>query len=370
MIKAEVVGDSINEFGNRITTMEVTMPRIVLAEFNTHRMFSRNSASSRAIPFEKMSRTIEENPFVPIAWQINHKGMQGSEYITEPREVDNLKQIWLNGRDAAIVYATGLHYQNVTKQLCNRGLETYMWHKVLVTATEFENFFALRCPQYVYGSFGARSIKDIVGMMHRAAEMDMRIDSEGLSTEDIVKSSVVDKLKHNKGQAEIHMMAVAEAMWDAYNESKPEELKEGEWHIPYKNRIDFGELGIATAEYIIEKGISGHIGDVNNWSSRVATVMAARVSYTVVGEDQKPLSYKRMFEIYDDLLNANPKHMSPFEHCGKAMSKEEHRSYIYTGGNPLAIKDNKTDIYSIEGWCGNFRGFIQLRKTIQGENIT
>lgn len=69
MIQAKIIADSINPFGHRITTMVVTMPRIVLAEFNTHRMFSRNSASSRAIPFEKMVKSVEENPFIPIAWQ-------------------------------------------------------------------------------------------------------------------------------------------------------------------------------------------------------------------------------------------------------------------------------------------------------------
>lgn len=67
MITAKVVADSKNEFNNRITTMVVTFPRYILAELNTHRMFSRNSASSRAIPFEKMVKSVEENPFIPIA---------------------------------------------------------------------------------------------------------------------------------------------------------------------------------------------------------------------------------------------------------------------------------------------------------------
>ena len=53
-IKAVIAADSINVKGKRITTFIVTMPRIVLAELNTHRVFSRNSASSRAIPFTKM----------------------------------------------------------------------------------------------------------------------------------------------------------------------------------------------------------------------------------------------------------------------------------------------------------------------------
>ena len=83
MISAKVVADSINESGNRITSLVVVIPRIVLAELNTHRALSKNSASSRAIPFKKMAKMVEENPFIPIAFQKDHKGMQGTEYFTE-----------------------------------------------------------------------------------------------------------------------------------------------------------------------------------------------------------------------------------------------------------------------------------------------
>ena len=80
-ISAKVIADSKNEFGNRITTMIVTFPRFILAELNTHRMMSRNSASSRAIPFEKMLEAVSNNPFIPIAWQKDHnyRGIYGIE---------------------------------------------------------------------------------------------------------------------------------------------------------------------------------------------------------------------------------------------------------------------------------------------------
>ena len=68
-ISAEIVADSVNEHGNRITTMLLTYPRFIHGEVLTHRMFSRNSASSRAIPFEKMYKMVAEDPFIPIAWQ-------------------------------------------------------------------------------------------------------------------------------------------------------------------------------------------------------------------------------------------------------------------------------------------------------------
>ena len=86
-ISAKVIADSKNEFGNRITTMIVTFPRFILAELNTHRMMSRNSASSRATPFEKMLEAVSNNPFIPIAWQKDHKGMQGSECVKKDKKI-------------------------------------------------------------------------------------------------------------------------------------------------------------------------------------------------------------------------------------------------------------------------------------------
>ena len=148
MISAKVIKDSTNEFQNRITTMVVTMPRFILAEFNTHRVFSRNSASSRAIPFEKMVEAVETNSFTPIAFQKNHKGMQGTEYFTDIVDTVQMKSQWRMACNEAIEAATILFNKGVTKQLCNRLLEPFMWHTVIVTATEWENFIALRCPAY------------------------------------------------------------------------------------------------------------------------------------------------------------------------------------------------------------------------------
>ena len=87
-IEAKIVADSVNKQGNRITTFLLTYPRFIHSELMTHRMFSRNSASSRAIPFEKMVKMVEEDPFIPIAWQKHHSGMQGSEYAQYPDTED------------------------------------------------------------------------------------------------------------------------------------------------------------------------------------------------------------------------------------------------------------------------------------------
>jgi thymidylate synthase ThyX len=150
-INATVLADNLSPQGDRLITMKVTFPRIILAEFNTHRMFSRNSASSRAIPFEKMVKSVQENPFIPIAWQKNHKGMQGTEYFNDSLHIEYLVDSWLEARDEAVRIATDLNENaGVTKQLCNRLLEPFMWHTVLVTANEtaFNHFFELRCSSY------------------------------------------------------------------------------------------------------------------------------------------------------------------------------------------------------------------------------
>ena len=152
LISAEVIADSLNQFGERITTMKLVFPRIILAEFNTYRMFNSTSASSRAIPFHKMVKAVQENPFIPIAWQKEYKGMQGSEYFNpgSGENVHKLTEGWLQARDTAIQIAQGFNNSGVTKQLCNRLLEPFMWTTVLITGSKegFDNFFELRNPVY------------------------------------------------------------------------------------------------------------------------------------------------------------------------------------------------------------------------------
>lgn len=356
MINAKVVADSKNDFGNRITTMVVTMPRIILAEFNTHRMLSKNSASSRAIPFEKMVKSVEENPFIPIAWQKDHKGMQGDQYLDEERS-SNAESNWrkaaqIRCEEARLIYANYFDDEEsrVTKQLVNRLLEPFMYHTVIVTATEWENFFALRCPRYVNELGGIwRSKKDY------------------LSTN--IEPS--DWLTTNKGQAEIHMMALAEAMWDAYNESTPKELKAGEWHIPFGDNMDESEI-YRMASNDINYKLSEFIDKALPLTKiKIATARCARVSYTVVGEEDKKLvqeitdkniaegkghkwesvdyqlkeqkQYENDIKLHDRLAESG--HWSPFEHCAQVNK--------YLGSD----------------WSGNFRGFVQYRKMFNNENI-
>lgn len=141
--QASILADSVSEAGDRLTTMEVTFPRLVLAEFNTHRMFSRNSASSRAIPVLTQLTRIEENPFIPTYWGKNQKGMQADEELS-PEHRKESTATWLRARDDATRHVRDLLELGVHKQLANRLLEPFMWQTVVVTATEWSNFFALR----------------------------------------------------------------------------------------------------------------------------------------------------------------------------------------------------------------------------------
>lgn len=136
----KILADSINVAGNRLTTFELTYPRFIHSELLTHRMFSRNSASSRAIPVEKLIQRVIDDPVMPLRWGAAQKGMVSGNDL--PRE--ELDDQWLNARDAAIHYAQWLLRQGCHKTLPNRLLEPWMWITVLVTATEWDNFFTLR----------------------------------------------------------------------------------------------------------------------------------------------------------------------------------------------------------------------------------
>lgn len=142
--QAEVLADSINASGARLTTMQVTFPRIILAEFNTHRVLSRNSASSRAVPVKKRIAMVEKRPFVPEVFYRNKAGMQGDEPLTGEDEV-LAREAWHVGAMRAAEIATLLNSIGVHKQTANRVLEPYLWHTVVVSATEWDNFFHLRC---------------------------------------------------------------------------------------------------------------------------------------------------------------------------------------------------------------------------------
>ena len=346
-ISAKIVADSIDGRGNRITTFVLTYPRIIHAEMMTHRLFSRNAASSRAIPFKKMVESVEEDPFIPIAWQKDHKGMQGTEYFTESEFIDiepeyaedpnitnvlaipHLKSMWLHARQATISMADALNKSKATKQLCNRLLEPYQWYTCLVTTTELENFYKLRCPQYSFG-------KDTDNPKLWKSRKDAIKDFPDWETRnDLFWYSI------NESQAEIHIQAIAEAMWDAQNESKPNQLEAGEWHIPFGDRILITWKEGSTLESNTKEAI------------KIATARAARLSYmTFDGE----IDYTKDIALHDTLLAS--KHASAFEHCCRVLNEEEYNTL-----GKMTLHPEKGYVFE-KGWVDNIRGFISYRRIL------
>lgn len=162
--------------------MELRYPRIIHSEFMTHRRFSRNAASSRAIPIRSMIREVEERPFVPIHWGLAQKGMQAYEELQgEKRE--SAQQMWLLARDEAVKAAWSLNSFGLHKQVINRLLEPFQWITVIVSGCEgaWANFFHLRC--------------------HEAAEP--------------------------------HMQKIAKLAMEMYQDAQPTMLMIGDWHLPY-----------------------------------------------------------------------------------------------------------------------------------------
>lgn len=140
---ARVLADSLSPHGIRLATLEVTIPRIVLAEFNTHRVFSRCSASSRAIPVAKQIERVVTDPFIPIHWGKNQRGMQADQELSDT-EKERATEEWLTARNCAVAQAQSMILTGVHKQITNRLLEPWMWQTIIVSATHWKNFFGLR----------------------------------------------------------------------------------------------------------------------------------------------------------------------------------------------------------------------------------
>jgi thymidylate synthase ThyX len=317
MIDAKIIADSKNQWGNRLITFLITMPRIILAEFNTHRMLSRNSASSRAIPFKTTSKRVEDVPFVPIAWMKDHSGMQGTEFFNDtetlpldgnPLAIDYLKTEWLKAMHFMQVQAKLLNNAGLSKQICNRLLEPFMWHQVIVTGTEWENFFALR----------------------------------------------------DHPDAEMHIRKLAHIMLQKANESNPKLLEPGDWHIPFIEQIDILELERYAYMHPEMKYSGDTKKDAQLLAAKISAGICAGISYGRVKDKtdiedmldlcnvltQRPYSGKRGTKD-----RFSPIHASPTEHQARCMTLYEYDNIL------LGF-----------GWCGNFRGFIQLRKLLANEN--
>jgi hypothetical protein len=183
---AEVLADSISPDGVRLTTLLITFPRFILAEVNTHRMLSRNSASSRAIPTEKLLHRVSTDPFIPTTFNKRVKGMGVGDQL-EINDTIAARNRWLRAADSAVHHASVLNEIGIDKSRVNRLLEPFLWHSAIVSATEWANFYALRC--------------------HKAAQPEFR--------------------------------ELASLMKMKMNLSVPVDLKHDEWHLPLVDPIDY-----------------------------------------------------------------------------------------------------------------------------------
>lgn len=144
MIEAKIIAHSANRYGKEIATFELQYPRFIHGEVMTHRVFSRNAMSSRAVPVQKMIDQVRGNPAMPLKFMKNRPGMQSTEDFG-PLDAVTVEDIWREAADSAASYAERLTRMNVHKQFANRVLEPFQWMRAIVTATEWDNFFALRC---------------------------------------------------------------------------------------------------------------------------------------------------------------------------------------------------------------------------------
>lgn len=269
---------------------------------------SRNSASSRAIPFAKMVERVRHDPFVPKRWPRNQKGMQATEYLEGKDEV-NAEALWKCVRSDVVGYAQGLADLDVHKAICNRLLEPFLFHTIVFTATELENFYALRA----------------------------------------------DKM------AQDEIREPTEMLIEAYEKSTPMQLKSGEWHLPFVTDYDLfrEENGQWSARHdeagrISDKGTLELVDPDWLYWTKISAARCARVTH-LNHEGKRDLVddealYKRLVQ---------PGHMSPLEHPAQALTREQWR---------VQATEMASDWIYDRVPVGNFWGWLQFRKTIEHEH--
>jgi len=316
-ISAKIVADSISEHGVRITTYELEYPRFIHSELMTHRMFSRNAASSRAIPVSKMLEQVRTSPAHPIHWGQNQSGMQAKEELNEDAKNIVIEE-WSKAAYSATQHATRMDYYGAHKQIVNRLLEPFQVMKTVVTATEWNNFWALR--------------------------------------------------DHKDAQPEI--AELAKCMHEAYEYNKPIQLRQGDWHTPYYSKgfwmdSGYGRLNPDTSE--IEPVDSKRPGGKTKEEAiKISASCCAQVSFRK--NDQ---SLEKAEVIYDRLVESKPVHASPFEHVATPMNTGYAKAckdgvFVDYGDGPEGV--THTDLGG-NLWSGNLKGWVQHRQLIKNNVV-
>ena len=256
LITAKVIADSVCPQGVRMTTMEIEYPRFILAELNTHRMLSKNSASSRAIPVKAMHDFIKDNPATPVHWGKNQPGMKASEELVGV-DLAEAHRLWNRAKEDALHWSWDLsEHLGLHKQIANRVTEPWMTMKTVISGTEWTNFFHLR----------------------------------------------------NHADAQPEIKALAEAMTVAYTTHLPVELKPGEWHLPY----------ITIGTYVPTGELQYFDENFNRLSLEDAKIISASCCAQVSYRKNDP-GFTKAFKIWEQLIENDPVHASPIEHQATPM---------------------------------------------------
>ena len=248
-ITAKVIQHSVSQ-GISLITFELEYPRFIHSELMTHRVFSRNAASSRAIPISKMMEQILLNPAKPVYWGLDMKGMKAKLAHLEPEKCIG---VWEEAALAALSQARKLESLGLHKQIVNRVLEPFQTMKTIVTSTEWDNFYNLRA--------------------HRDAQPEFKV--------------------------------LAEEMQSAAKESVPFLLNAEEWHVPYVSRYRCPEY--ENIFYYIDNEDQTEL--TLKQALMISSSCCAQVSYRVLDD-----SLDKAQAIHDHLVSSVPMHASPFEH--------------------------------------------------------
>lgn len=292
---AKIIKDSISPFGVRLTTFEVVMHRFVLAEFNTHRQFSRNSASSRAIPLRRekdrrgMLDRFEDDPAFPLEWPHEQAGMQGGGPLEGQALLDAkaLFEAWHSITTDLVQQYLDAHPEPETrlhKSLTNRLLEPMMWHTVVVTSSEWANFFHQRSSEF-------------------------------------------------SPMAQPEIREAADLMLACYRESTPEPVGLGEWHLPYIDQEDWDDIAL----------IDLSDADALAMLKKVSVARCARVSY-LTHDGQRDLAID--VDLFEKLVSAKPMHASPLEHVATPSTLSE-ATTGFTQGNFYGWHQLRHDIQTL-----------------------
>lgn len=326
-INAKLVAYSVSPEGKKIATFELTYHRYIHGEFMTHRLFSRNAMSSRAVPVAKMLDIIRQSPAMPIHWGKNQPGMQAKEdHDAEVMVSDYDGDDWPMSKEGAWYLASNQSVRMAEcfsnagyhKQIVNRLVEPFQMMKTVMTATELDNFFWLR------------------------------LDADA--------------------QPEIYELA--RCMRECLLKTEPELLHPGQWHTPYVKHDHIREDGILI--YSVLDGDS--VRFINQEEAlAISSSCCAQVSYRNLDN-----TYEKAMAIYGRLLSGAKVHASPFEHQATPMSHTTQlsRTNFILSGPPITqdTKNWEDGVTHMDRkgklWSGNFCGFIQHRQLLDNHNCT